>query len=456
MSRILLLILLILVFAIGAHADTIWVPDDYGAIQEAILYASKHDTVIVRPGTYVENINFLGKAITVKSDQGPDLTVIDGNWNGMPVVAFKNGEGPNSVIEGFYITNGYGHLAGHGGGISCSSSSPRIINNIISENRVGVGGGICCYDSSAMIINNTISHNIGTNTSGGIYLNSCSIDIINNTIYNNGANFGGAIGISNNSNINIVNSIFWDNKANYGKEINMGGSPNPSTLNISYSNIKGGKSSIRVILGCTLNWGSGMIDSDPLFFDPVNSDFHLQQDPCQPGIINPCVDSGDPAFPIIDGSTRTDNIQDTGIVDMGYHYPAKILYDFLNADTYTLSEATGGTVNFYLTAGAGNAKRTYILLGSISGTEPGNMLPGGHVTLPLNWDLFTNLIIDYMNSLFFMNFLGILDTAGNGAAIFNTLGPMPSGMAGITFSFAYAMSKPWDFVSNPINVEVVQ
>ena len=54
-----------------------------------------------------------------------------------------------------------------------------------------------------------------------------------------------------------------------------------------------------------------------------------------------------------------------------------------------------------------------------------------------------------------MNFMGILDPAGDGAAIFNTLGPMPPGLAGMTMSFAYALNKPWDFVSNPVNVEIV-
>ena len=52
-------------------------------------------------------------------------------------------------------------------------------------------------------------------------------------------------------------------------------------------------------------------------------------------------------------------------------------------------------------------------------------------------------------------FLGILDPTGNGAAIFNTLGPMPPGMAGTTMSFAYALNMPWDFVSNPVNIEII-
>jgi hypothetical protein len=64
-------------------------------------------TVRVAPGVYVENINFNGKAITVVSEAGPNVTTIDGN-RVTTVVTFGSGEGPNSIIEGFTIRNGGG------------------------------------------------------------------------------------------------------------------------------------------------------------------------------------------------------------------------------------------------------------------------------------------------------------------------------------------------------------
>ncbi len=76
-----------------------------------------------------------------------------------------------------------------------------------------------------------------------------------------------------------------------------------------------------VALGGTLEWGEGMISEDPLFRDPDNGDFHLCQDPCQPGVKNPCVDAGHPVSPMIPGSTRSDCCCDVGRVDMGYHSP---------------------------------------------------------------------------------------------------------------------------------------
>jgi len=51
-------------------ASTINVPKDQPTIQAGINAASNGDTVLVAPGKYVENINFMGKAITVTSSGG--------------------------------------------------------------------------------------------------------------------------------------------------------------------------------------------------------------------------------------------------------------------------------------------------------------------------------------------------------------------------------------------------
>ncbi len=160
------LFLISFVLAAGVlHGATVYVPDDYGTIQGAIDAAANGDTVIVRPdsvhgGPYVENIDFLGKAIEVRSQLGPDVTTIDGNgtWQ---VVTFKSGEGTSTVLEGFTITNGFGYWLSEGGGIHCENSSPTISNNIITANTLdGDGGGIFCYESSPVISSNVISANV--------------------------------------------------------------------------------------------------------------------------------------------------------------------------------------------------------------------------------------------------------------------------------------------------------
>jgi len=126
----------------------------------------------------------------------------------------------------------------------------------------------------------------------------------------------------------------------------------------------------------------------------------------------------------------------------------------LGADVSQISASSGGSVNFTLYASPENSGRSYILLGTVSGVSPGIVLPGGLSTLPLNFDIFTMLIAANLNSPMFHDFMGVLDAKGGAAATLNTFGPLPSGMVGVTLSFAYALNKPWDFASNPVEILV--
>ena len=128
----------------------------------------------------------------------------------------------------------------------------------------------------------------------------------------------------------------------------------------------------------------------------------------------------------------------------------------LEADTSTISQGTGGKVNFTLNAGLSNANRFYLMLGSVTGTSPGTILPKGMATLPLNWDVFTNLIITFVNAPNFGNFFSMLDGSGKGTAQFDTGLPLPPATVGIYFYFAYALFPPWDFASNAVAIEVIQ
>jgi parallel beta-helix repeat protein len=176
-----------------ASATIINIPDDYPTIQQGIDASADGDTVLVQPGTYVENINFNGHNIVLGSlflTMGDTIfvatTIIDGDLTGR-VVTFENGENSTAVICGFTIRNGFALL---GAGIYCVDySSPTISDNSITENSADAnGGGIYCFRSSPIIIRNTIRGNTAGGAyglGGGIYCNDSDPPIRGNTITEN-------------------------------------------------------------------------------------------------------------------------------------------------------------------------------------------------------------------------------------------------------------------------------
>jgi len=148
--KIIFIIFISLLFVYNAFATIINIPAEQSTIQAGINAASNGDTVLVQPGTYVENIDYNGKNITVASlfhtTQDTSYisnTIIDGNQNGR-VVEFENGEDSTAVLAGFKIQNGY---ASSGGGIYCSSSSPSLDNVMITGYCASSGCGIYCSSS---------------------------------------------------------------------------------------------------------------------------------------------------------------------------------------------------------------------------------------------------------------------------------------------------------------------
>ena len=300
-----------------ASAATIRVPSERLTIRAGIKASVDGDTVLVADGTYTgtgnRNLDYEGKAITVVSENGADVTVIDCESRGRGF-RFICGEGPSSRLAGFTICNGY--IDKEGGGIKCDGSSPTITNCTITGNRTfekyGDGGGIYCYNSSSPTITNC---NITRNTTyakysdgGGIYCcDESSPTITNCTIAGNKVSCdysdGGGIYCYNESSPTITNCTIAGNEA-----YDIGGgiycyNSSPIILNcilwydspeevyvysgapvIRYSNVQGG-------------WGGvENIDENPRFVAPRERNFHLKSD-------SPCIDAGDPYSRLdLDGS----------------------------------------------------------------------------------------------------------------------------------------------------------
>jgi MYXO-CTERM domain-containing protein len=126
----------------------------YTTIQSGVNAANNGDTVLVAPGTYNENINFNGKAITVTSSGGPAVTTISGP-NETAAVILMNGETRSSVLSNFTITAGGQYYLNLMGGIYISASSPTILNNVITK---ATCYGISAMYSSPLIQGNEISY----------------------------------------------------------------------------------------------------------------------------------------------------------------------------------------------------------------------------------------------------------------------------------------------------------
>ena len=124
----------------------------------------------------------------------------------------------------------------------------------------------------------------------------------------------------------------------------------------------------------------------------------------------------------------------------------------LSVDTTTVS-AAGGSVHFVLQAGVALAGRPYLLVGGASGSSPGTLLPGGLVTLPVNQDALTDLILAFLNTSIFSGFQGVLDPTGSASADLN-IPPVPA-LAGTVMSFAFATTNPFDFASNAVTVTLI-
>ncbi|MDD4308983.1 MAG: T9SS type A sorting domain-containing protein [Candidatus Cloacimonetes bacterium] len=181
MKRLLLLTLMV-AFTIMSFAVTLNVAIDgseqYSSIQAAIEAANSGDTILVHPGRYIENIDYIGKSITVCSLEATtndstyiSQTIIDGNRNGS-CVAFRNAE-QNATLRGFTITNGTGYFTydeyTRGGGvlvyIDCNVS---LINCEITGNYAGSGAGLSTSKCSVFLSGLRIHNNFALTNCGGI------------------------------------------------------------------------------------------------------------------------------------------------------------------------------------------------------------------------------------------------------------------------------------------------
>lgn len=355
------------------HGAEIFVPADYPTIQDAIDAASIYDTVIVAPGVYRgdgnRDIDFNGKPLVLRSQSGPELTIIDCNGSvsqNHRGFYFHNNETESAVVEGFTVRNGY---TSDGGAVYCHQAHPLFSKCIFFNNEVSNRGGAvllwtsnsrfmdCVFDNnqaaSGAALHITSSSNpvltwceikYGQATQGaGIICNGAGYTQVNNSLFfGNSSSSGSAMYIANGGTALVNGCTAADNNANYGTfhiyhgvltinnsivwgnvpvSIDVQGGPDPT---VNYSNIE---------MDDGIYPGQGNMNQDPLFVNPLVQQYQLSHPMAGQSMQSPCFNSGSGdamtiCYDYYDGqlcmdtlTTRTDSISDSETVDLGFHYP---------------------------------------------------------------------------------------------------------------------------------------
>ncbi|MBT3221616.1 MAG: hypothetical protein HN348_21250, partial [Proteobacteria bacterium] len=206
------------------------VPTNFSSIQDAIEAATDGDVICVESGTYFENIDFQGAAVTLMGD-GPLSAIIDGGGLDS-VVTFNSGEGASSQLEGFTLTNGSASIGG--GGVNIFAAAPTLVNLVISGSSAKNGGGIQLDESAAALTNLVISANTATSHGGGMAIwDSAAVTASNITIWGNSAGeYGGGVVIGDSSGL-FTNMSIYGNSGFYGGGVAVLTSATPTMNNIT-------------------------------------------------------------------------------------------------------------------------------------------------------------------------------------------------------------------------------
>jgi nitrous oxidase accessory protein len=216
------------------------VPDDYPTIQEAINHADERDTIVVKAGTYYENV-MVNKTLTIKSSNGAENTIVctadpetgknvfEITADNVEIIGFTIKDSTNRTISGDpFDPSSYVDACGIYAG-TCTGT--KIVRNIVKNNFEGIVFADCSdilvsenqitgnihegirivYSSSVTLVENNIvgNHFPMQSTSTGLVVFHCS----NSKVTENqiAANDNGAV-VSNSQGITVSDNSITDNR----------------------------------------------------------------------------------------------------------------------------------------------------------------------------------------------------------------------------------------------------
>jgi len=224
------------------HGQIIHIPDDYSSIQEGIDAAQEGDTVIVSEGVYFENLQIIGKTITLASQFLLDAdtshisrTIIDGSKTSNPdmgsTVFIQNVDGNSLLLAGLTLQGGTGfnyENSFQGGGIAMLHSSGTIRNNIIEKNSIdaaeggscGIGVGLGASDTLNFhnnIVRNNTSHSEGMSAGACLFRvagKDAAFYIHDNLISHNSITSSGSYKV-------VGGGIYIESEYSYGADVQV-------------------------------------------------------------------------------------------------------------------------------------------------------------------------------------------------------------------------------------------
>jgi parallel beta-helix repeat protein len=238
------------------ESNMIYVPNDYENIQWAVDNAMEGDTIIVRDGTYNENVDINVANLTIRSENGSANCIVQAT-------------DPDDYV--FEVTEDYVNISWftvkNANGIHLSGTNHCNLSDNIAWGIISID-----YSNSNLCMNNTASFTLRFSNS----------NVLNNNNASNSLDWGISLGYSNDNNLknNIVNSN------EYGIDLSYSSNNTLTNNRMSDNNYN-----LYVVGACLSNYIQNMdftnkVDGKPVYYWINQQNRQIPDDAGYVGVVN--------------------------------------------------------------------------------------------------------------------------------------------------------------------------